>query len=135
MPTCPVCSSEMVYPLLNTLRCKRCKHIWKVGEEDPAPCRCPDLDPSLRIRKKTEPLETRLEKKLDECLLRCSGKFCLTTMSWQAGDISQELFRRYVKQCVKNRTLAETKDGYGRTWYSRPGMKKKKWGMPGDREK
>ena len=95
MPTCPVCSSEMVYPLLNTLRCKRCKNIWKAGEEEP--CRCPDLIPSIRVRKKTDPLEMRLGKKLDECFDRSKGKFCLNTMTWQAGDISQELFRRYLK--------------------------------------
>lgn len=74
MLTCPVCSSEMGYPLLNTWRCKRCKHIWKAGEKNPAPCRCPDLDPSLRVRKQSEPLETRLEKKLDEYLTRSGGE-------------------------------------------------------------
>jgi hypothetical protein len=108
----------MVYPLLNTLRCKRCKHIWKVGEEEYSTCRCPDLDPSLRVRKKTDPLEIRLEKKLGELLARSGGKFCFATMTWQAGDISRELFRKYLERCVKDRTLAETKDHYGRTWYS-----------------
>ena len=111
----------MVYPLLNTLRCKRCKHIWKAGEETPGTCGCPDLVPSLRIRKRTDPLETRMERKLEEYLNRSGGKFCLTTMTWQAGDIPQELFRRYLKRCVKDRSLAETKDSYGRIWYSRPG--------------
>jgi hypothetical protein len=122
MPTCPLCGSDRVYPLLNTWRCKRCKHIWKEGAEDIgiATCGCLQPDTSLKIRKKTEPLETRLEKKLNEYLTRYGGKFCLTTMTWQAGDISQELFRRYLKRCMKNRTLAETKDRYGRTWYFRP---------------
>ena len=55
MPTCPICASEMVYPLLNTLRCKRCKHIWKTGDVEYSTCRCPDLVPSLRVRKKTDP--------------------------------------------------------------------------------
>lgn len=26
---CPVCGSEKVYSLLNTLHCKRCKSLWK----------------------------------------------------------------------------------------------------------
>jgi hypothetical protein len=110
----------MVYPLLNTLRCKRCKNIWK--EDDPdgsAACGTPGTP--LRIRKRTDPLETRLEKKLDEYLTRHRGKFCIGTMTWQAGDISQALFRSYLLRCVKNRTLAEMKDRYGRTWYERPG--------------
>jgi hypothetical protein len=121
MPTCPVCSSEMVYPLLNTLRCKRCKHIWKIGEEEYSTCRCPDLVPSLRTRKKTDPLEIRLEKKLEELLDRHEGKFCITTMTCRYGDTSFELFRSYLRQCVRDRTLAETKDRNGRTWYSREG--------------
>jgi len=60
-----------------------------------------------------------MEKKLDECLTRSGGKLCLTTMTWQAGDISEELFKKYLRQCVKNQALAETKDHYGRTWYTR----------------
>jgi hypothetical protein len=110
----------MVYPLLNTLRCKRCKHIWKVGEEEYSTCRCPDLDPSLRVRKKTDPLEIRLEKRLDQLLARNEGKFCITTMTCRYGNISQELFRKYLERCVKEQALEETKDRYGRTWYSRP---------------
>lgn len=110
----------MVYPLLNTLRCKRCKHIWKNDEENLAPGRCPDPVPSVRIRKKTDPLEIRLEKKLDELLARHEGKFCITTMTCRYGDISFELFRRYLRRCVNNRLLAETEDRYGRTWYERP---------------
>jgi hypothetical protein len=121
MPACPVCSSEMVYPLLNTLRCKRCKHIWKVGDEQYSTCRCPDLVPSLRVRKKTDPLEIRLEKKLDELLARHGGKICITTMSCRYGDLPFELFRSYLKRCVRDRTLIGTTDRYGRTWYERPG--------------
>lgn len=120
MSTCPICGSDMVYPLLNTIRCKRCKHIWKSGEEEYSTCRCPDLDPSLRVRKKTDPLETRMEKKLDEHLARHTGKFCISTMTCRHGDTSFELFRNYLKRCVANRTLEETKDRYGRVWYSRP---------------
>jgi len=120
MPNCPVCSSDMVYPLLNTWRCKRCKNIWKEGESPDlsAACGCPDTSPG--IRKRPEPLPTRLEKKLEQMLTRSGGKFCITTMTWQAGDISRELFRRYVKRCINNRTLAESKDRYGRIWYERP---------------
>jgi hypothetical protein len=122
MQCSPFCSSDKVYRLLNTLRCKRCKNIWKEGEEDPdrtAACGSPGTSPG--IRKRTDPLETRLEKKLDEYLTRSGGKFCFATMTWQAGDISRELFMRYLKQCVKKRVLAETKDRYGRMWYERPG--------------
>jgi len=120
MPTCPICSSEMVYPLLNTLRCKRCKHIWKTGDEEYSTGRCPDLVPSLRVRKKTDPLEIRLERKLDELLARHEGKFCIATMTCRYGDLPFELFRNYLQRCVKDRTLAETKDRYGRVWYERP---------------
>jgi len=119
MPTCPVCSSEMVYPLLNTLRCKRCKHIWKIGDEEHSTCRCPDLVPSLRVRKKTDPLEIRLQKTMDELLERHEGKFCISTMTCRYGDISFNLFRNYLQRCVKEGTLAETKDRNGRIWYSR----------------
>ena len=83
MPPCPVCSSEMVYPLLNTLRCKRCKHIGKIGDEESSACRCPDLDPSQRVRKKIDPLEVRLEKKRDELLARHGGKICITPHGMQ----------------------------------------------------
>jgi hypothetical protein len=121
MPNCPVCSSDEVYDLLHTLHCKRCKNIWKEGDSpDPsAACGSPESDNLLRVRKRTDPLETRLEKKLTTCLTRSGGKFSFATMTWQAGDISPELFRRYVQRCVNNRTLAETKDRYGRTWYLR----------------
>jgi hypothetical protein len=121
MPNCPVCSSDEVYDLLHTLHCKRCKNIWKEGEDPNRFAACDCLFPGnpLIVRKRTEPLETKLEKRLNEFLTRSGGKFCLTTISWQAGDITQELFRRYLKRCVNNRTLAETKDHYGRIWYSR----------------
>ncbi|MFA4876875.1 MAG: hypothetical protein WC586_05640 [Methanoregula sp.] len=118
MPACPFCSSEMVYPLLDTLRCKRCKNIWKVEDLDPSAA-FQSEGKSLGIRTRAPPLEKRMEMRLDECLARSGGKFCITTMSWQAGDISPELFKRYLRQCVKDRTLTETKDHYGRTWYSK----------------
>ncbi|MDO9323611.1 MAG: hypothetical protein Q7T80_01500 [Methanoregula sp.] len=116
MPNCPVCSSDKVYPLLNTWRCKRCKNIWKDGE---SPDRSAAGDttltgPSRETRRRIEPLDTRLEKRLEELLTRSGGKFCITTITWQAGDISRELFRSYLKRCVKNRVLTETKDIYQR---------------------
>jgi hypothetical protein len=119
--SCPFCGCDRVYPLLNTLRCKRCKGIWKAGDgpDWPSPC-CPSA-PGLGVRKKTDPLEKRLQKRLDEYLARPGGRFCFATLSWQAGDITRDQFGRYLRQCVKNKTLAETKDGYGRVWYSRPG--------------
>jgi hypothetical protein len=43
-----------------------------------------------------------------------------TAAGWRAGDISYEVFRRYVWHCVRDRTLKETKDRYGLTWYRRP---------------
>jgi hypothetical protein len=61
MPTCPVYSSERVYPLLNTLRCKRCKHIRRPGTRSTAPAGAPV--PSRQVRKKTDPLEKRLERR------------------------------------------------------------------------
>jgi len=36
------------------------------------------------------------------------------------GDIQMAMFRRYLKKCVKNRTLVEKKDRYGILWFSRP---------------
>ncbi len=108
----------MVYPLLNTWRCK---NIWKEGEGTDLTVTNGSSQPatSRETRKKTEPLETRLEKKLEEILTRSGGKFCIATMTWQAGDISQEMFRIYLERCVKNQALAKTKDRYGRIWYSR----------------
>ena len=121
MPTCPFRASDQVYSLLNTLRCKRCKNIWKENRAGPEPYDGGELlDTPLRIYKRTDSLETRMEKRLNRCLDRSRGKFCFTTMTWQAGDISQELFRRYLRTCVKNRTLTEEKDRYGRIWYLRP---------------
>jgi hypothetical protein len=72
------------------------------------------------VKKRTEKLETRMEARLDEYLKRYRGKFCMDKISWKIGDISLAIFRRYLKHCVRNRTLIESKDGYGRIWYSRP---------------
>ena len=123
MPCCPFCSSDRVYSLLDTLRCKRCKNIWKVGEDEgwSANAGSPAPDHSRMIRKKIDPLEIRMEKMLQHYLTRSPGKFCFATMTWQAGDISRDVFRRYLDRCVKDRSLAEEKDRYGRSWYRRSG--------------
>ena len=122
MPVCPFCGSDRVYLLLETLRCKRCKYIWKTGAENLGrSTTCGSDSTSQKTGKRSDPIKTRLEKKLDQYLKRSGGKFSLATMTWQAGDISQELFRRNLRQCVKDRALEEEKDGYGRIWYFRPG--------------
>jgi DNA-directed RNA polymerase subunit RPC12/RpoP len=123
---CPFCSSEKVYRLLNTLRCKRCKNIWKEGEDDRYscdPCGSPALTRERQSvpLKKTETLEARQKKAMDEHLKKNRGKFCMDTIGWKTGDISQALFRQYLKKNVKKGILKERKDRYGRTWYSRPG--------------
>ena len=121
---CPFCSSEEIYRLLDTLHCKRCKNLWKEEKNDHG---CTDTcrsaaqvqDPSLRLTEKKEPLETRMKKRLDDYLARHHGKFSMDTIAWTAGDISPDMFRRYLRKCVINRELTETKDRNGRTWYSR----------------
>lgn len=115
---CPFCGSGMVYSLMDTLRCKRCKGIWKAGDEVSAAGSPPA--PDRMIRKQIEPLDARLEKNLDAILARYGGRFSFDTLHWQAGDISIGLFRKYVRRCVTGRVLAEEKDRAGRTWYFRP---------------
>jgi ribosomal protein S27AE len=115
MQHCPFCGSGMVYSLMDTLRCKRCKGIWKAGDEV-FPAGSP-LAPDRMIRKRTEPLDARLEKILDAYLARNGGRFSFDTLRWQAGDVSVELFRKYVRRCVTDRVLAEEKDRHGRIWY------------------
>lgn len=122
MHRCPYCASENVYSLLNTLHCKQCKNMWKGDMKNP------DFDtsgyanqinnPVLRITKKTDSLETRMEKRLDEYLLKFHGKFCMDTITWRSGDISKEVFMRYLKISVNNKVMAVEKDRYGRIWYS-----------------
>ena len=119
---CPFCSSEKVYSLLNTLHCKRCKNVWKDGEP---PCDTGGFTALTRERqrgppKKTETLEARQRKALNEHLKKNRGKFCMDTIPWKTGDISQALFRQYLKKCVKSEILTEKKDRHGRIWYSRP---------------
>jgi hypothetical protein len=123
MSPCPFCGSDDIYPLLNTLRCKRCKGIWKVEAPDPfSPgysCPLPHFPP-LPVRKRTEPLAARLERQLDTVIKRSGGKFTFSGTLPQTGDIPQDLFRHFVRQCVKDGVLIESTDCRGRTWYFRP---------------
>jgi len=121
---CPVCSSENVHSLLNTLHCKRCGNIWKVEKKNTNRFdkyeSAPLINSPAGTIKITDSLETRMEKKLNEYLKRYNGKFSLDKITWKIGNITMALFRRYLKICVKNKTLVEKKDRYGIIWYSRP---------------
>jgi response regulator of citrate/malate metabolism len=122
---CPFCSSEKVYSLLNTLHCKRCKNIWQEDKKNTNNFDKYGSAPLINnqawtIKKKTENLEKRMEKKLNEYLKRFNGKFSMDKITWKIGDITIAMFRRYLKICVKNKILVEKKDKYGIIWYSRP---------------
>lgn len=121
---CPVCASDQVYSLLNTLHCKRCGNIWKEGKNtrgNPDTCGSVDLpNNKVPLTKKTDTLETRMEKKLNENLRKYHGKFSIQKITSNIGDIQMAIFRRHLKNCVGNGTLVEKKDKYGLTWYSRP---------------
>jgi hypothetical protein len=121
---CPVCSSESIYSLLNTLRCKRCGNIWKEEKKNKriSDTRRYDVlaDNQKRLIKNKDTSETKMEKKLNDCLRKFKGKFSLDRMTWKIGDIQLAMFRSYLKKCVKNKTLTERKDDYGMIWYSRP---------------
>jgi hypothetical protein len=41
-------------------------------------------------------------------------------IAWKTGDITPEIFRRYLKKCIIKKVLIRKKDRYGRTWYSGP---------------
>lgn len=124
---CPICSSEEVYSLLNTLRCKRCGNIWKEEKKNWSnvdKCGFGESIPNhVPLKKRTDDLETRMEKKLNESLKKFNGKFCINKITVKIGDIQTAMFRRYLKNCVKNRTLVEKKDRYGIIWYSRTSKK------------
>jgi uncharacterized C2H2 Zn-finger protein len=112
---------------MNSFRCKRCGNIWKEEKKNCSnfvicEIKSPIINQVWSITK-TENIETKMQKKLDEYLNKFNGKFCLDKITWRIGDISLALFRRYLKNCVKKRTLAEKKDGYGIVWYSRPSKK------------
>jgi hypothetical protein len=121
---CPVCSSEQVYSLLNTLHCKRCGALWKADGEKNSPDTAGMSAPPANNRewtiRITNNLEKRLEKRLNDYLDKYDGRFSMDTISWKIGDISVAMFRRYLLTCVVKGTLKKTKDRYGRTWYSRP---------------
>jgi len=122
--SCPVCAGEDVYSLLDTLHCKRCGNIWT--EEKNARNTCDTHDPGTPTgnRRRTpviaDTLEQRMEKQLEGYLKNSRGKFSLYTITPNIGDIHMAMFRRYLKKCVKKKTLVEKKDRYGILWYSRP---------------
>jgi hypothetical protein len=122
--SCPVCSSEEVYCLLNTLHCKRCGNIWT--EEKNIRIRYDISNAETPVSKQkrtpaiTDTLEQRMEKQLEGYLKKSRGEFSRDTITSNIGDIHMAMFRNYLKKCVKNRTLVEKKDQYGILWYSRP---------------
>ena len=121
---CPVCSGDEVYSLLDTLHCKRCGNIWKeekATRSGSGACGFVNtVNNPVRLTKKTDTLETRMEKRLNENLEKFNGKFSIDKISGDIGNIQMAMFRRYLKNCVKNRTLVEKKDKYGVIWYKRP---------------
>jgi hypothetical protein len=121
---CPVCASEDVYSLLKTLHCKRCGNIWKEEKKTRSSYGTRDSGTPISNRKRTtvitDTLEQRMEKQLDGYLKKFKGKFSIYTVTPNIGDIYMAMFRRYLKKCVKNKTLVEKKDRYGILWYSRP---------------
>jgi hypothetical protein len=122
--SCPVCASEEVYSLLNTLHCKRCGNIWTEEKNTRSTYDTRDPGTPIRNRRRTpaiaDTLEKRMEKQLEGYLKNYRGKFGLYTITSNIGDIHLAMFRRYLKKCVKNRTLVEKKDRFGILWYSRP---------------
>ena len=124
---CPVCGSDEVYSLMDTLHCKRCQNIWteekkrrKYDSRDDTH----DVETPVRNRTRTnvitESPEKRMEKQLEDYLKKFNGKFTTYTITSPIGDIHIAMFRRYLKKCVKKKTLVEKKDPYGKYWYSRP---------------
>ena len=121
---CPVCASEEVYCLLDTLHCKRCGNIWTTEKKTKGAygtC-CSETPVTNRGLTKTitESPEQKMEKQLEGYLKKSRGKFSMHSITTNIGDIQMAMFRRYLKKCVRNRTLVEKKDQYGITWYSRP---------------
>jgi hypothetical protein len=121
---CPVCASEEVYSLLNTLHCKRCGNIWTEekktrGTFDTRGFGLPACNRRL-TRAAADSTEQRMERQLEGYLKRSKGKFSMHSLSSTVGDIQMAMFRRYLKKCIKNKILVEKKDRYGITWYSRP---------------
>jgi len=121
---CPVCGSEEVYVMVDTLHCKRCANIWT--EETNVKCTFDscnvELPPSIRTWTPAikESPEQRMEKQLEIYLKKFKGRFTPSLITSNIGDIQMAIFRSYLKKSVKNQTLVEEKDDYGRFWYSRP---------------
>lgn len=123
---CPVCGSEHVFTILGTQHCKRCKTLWHDGRKNPGTREVsgrgiPDRMSPAIPRARTEPLQARLEKELDDCLRRCGGRLSPDRIPRASSTITREMVRSYIRICVKNRTLEGKKDRNGRTWYRRPG--------------
>jgi uncharacterized Zn ribbon protein len=121
---CPVCASEDVYSLLKAFHCKRCGNIWKEEKKTRSTYDTRDSGTPISNRRRTtaitDTLEKRMEKQLEGYLKKFKGKFSMHVIRSNIGDIQMAMFRRYLKKCVKNRTLVEKKDRYGILWYSRP---------------
>jgi hypothetical protein len=102
---CPVCSSENIYCLLNTLHCKRCGNI---GKEEKKNKRISDtsryevlVDDQKRLTKNKDASEIKMEKKLNECLIKFNGKFSLNAATWKVGDIQLAMFRCFFEKMCK----------------------------------
>ena len=121
---CPVCASEDVYSLLKTLHCKRCGNIWKEEKKTRSNYDTRYFETPISNRRRTiaitDSTEKRMEMQLNGYLKKFNGKFSMYTITSNVGDIHMAMFRRYLKKCIKNRTLVEKKDRYGIHWYSRP---------------
>jgi len=121
---CPVCASEEVYCLLDTLHCKRCGNIWTAEKNNKGMygSNGPGTPVSSRglTRAITDSPEQRMEKQLEGYLKKSRGKFSVQSTTSGIGDIQMAMFRRHLKKCVRNGTLVEIKDQYGIVWYSRP---------------
>lgn len=66
-----------------------------------------------------EELENSMHTILNGYLNRYES-FSMETVTWKTGFVTRDMFREYLKKCVKNGTITEKKDEYGVTWYSRP---------------
>ena len=121
---CPVCASEKVYSLLDTFHCKRCGNIWKEEKKNGAKYNTRGFETSIGNQRLTRTItnssEQRMKQQLERYLKKSNGKFSIQSITSNIGDIQMAMFRRYLKICVKNRTLVEKKDQYGIIWYSRP---------------
>jgi hypothetical protein len=109
---------------MDTLHCKRCGNIWTEdrkarGTNTACGFETPVSNRGL-TRAITDSPEQKMEKQLEGYLKKSNGKFSIYSTTSGIGDIQMAMFRRYLKKCVRDRTLVETKDRYGVVWYSRP---------------